>query len=94
MLKSFNQTLSLYLWNKKHHLYLTSLIQIIIQRVLNDFSFKTSQGVIHKLRNAVRGGEGQPLRYAMMNMVSKMVYYVLRRGGGGGQNMFKMALRN
>ena len=76
MLKSFNQTLFLYLLNKKHHLYLTSLIQILIQRVLNDFSFKTSQGVIHKLRNAVRGGGGQPLHYAMMNMIGKMVFSV------------------
>ena len=49
------------------------------------------KGVIHKLRNAVRGGGGgQPWHHAMMNMVSIMVYYVLRRGGGG-QNMFKMA---
>ena len=39
------------------------------------------------------GGGGQPLCYTMMNMVSKMVYYVLLRGGGG-QIMFKIALRN
>ena len=51
--------------------------------------------VIHILRNAVRGGgESQPLRYTMMNMVSKMVENVLRRGGGGGQIMVKIALRN
>ena len=32
------------------------------------------------------GGRGQPLRYPMMKMVIKMVYYVLQRGGG--QSMF------
>ena len=46
------------------------------------------------LRNTVRGGGGQPLCYAMMTMVGKMVYYVLRRGGGGDQNMFKMVFSN
>ena len=50
------------------------------------FNLKTGhqKGVIHKLRNAVRGGGGQPLCYAMMKMVSKIVYHVLRRGGGRG----------
>ena len=38
-------------------------------------------------------GGGQPLCYALMNMASKMVYYVLRRGGGG-QIMVKMVLHN
>ena len=39
------------------------------------------------------GGGGQPLCYAMMNMVSEMVKNVLRRGGGG-QIMVKIASHN
>ena len=42
---------------------------------------------------AVRGGGDQPWCYPKVNMVSRVVYYVLR-SGGGGQIMVRMVLRN
>ena len=60
---------------------------------LQIYNVMVRKGVIHILCNGVRGGEGRPLHYSMMNMVSKMVYYVLLRGGGG-KIMVKLVLRN
>ena len=57
-------------------------------------SFKISKGSFINYVTQLGGGGGQPLRYAMKNMVGKMVYYVLWRGGGGDENLFKMALLN
>ena len=56
------------------------IIAFWIVENLKGRSTQVIQGAIHKLRNAIRGGRGKPLHYAMAHIASKIVFLVLQRG--------------